>query len=213
MLRSLKLIVLLALSASGATVLAAGAPPAGESRGDAEAGAAKATVCAACHGQAGKAIMNSYPNLGGQHYSYLLQQMRAFRSGQRQAALMAGQVDNLSDQDLRDIAAFYADMPVVGGVAEGVDLELGERIYRAGLGDEGIPACTACHSPRGMGNGPAAFPVLSGQNADYVAVQLRAYRAGERQTDEDTGQMMRGVAAELEDDEIEAVSAYVQGLH
>jgi cytochrome c553 len=213
MLRSLKLLVLLALSTSGATALAAGAPPAGENRGDAEAGAAKATVCAACHGQEGKAIMGSYPNLGGQHYSYLLQQMRAFKSGERQAALMAGQVDNLSDQDLRDIAAFYADMQLVEGVAEGEDLELGERIYRAGIADEGIPACVACHSPQGLGNGPAAFPVLSGQNADYVAAQLRAYRAGERVTDEAMGQMMRGVADELEDDEIEAVSAYVHGLH
>lgn len=213
MLRSLKLIVLLALSASGATALAAGAPPAGEPRGDAEAGADKATVCAACHGQAGEAIMGTYPNLGGQHYSYLLQQMRAFRSGERQAALMAGQVDNLSDEDLRDISAFYAEMPLIEGVAGDADLELGERIYRAGIADEGIPACGACHSPTGMGNGPAAFPVLSGQNADYVAAQLRAYRDGERSTDEAMGQMMRGVADELEDDEIEAVSAYVQGLH
>ncbi|MEE4360441.1 MAG: c-type cytochrome [Pseudomonadales bacterium] len=181
--------------------------------GDPQAGQGAAVVCSACHGQEGKSILPSYPNLGGQHYSYLLKQMRYFKSGDRYAALMAGQVDALPDDTLRNIAAFYAAKPMQEGVAEGADLDLGERIYRAGLADKGVPACLACHSPRGLGNGPAAFPTLSGQNAEYVDVQLKAYRSGERQTDESLGGMMRGVARNLNDEEIAAVSAYVQGLH
>jgi cytochrome c553 len=213
MQRILKAVAVLAFVVTGPTAIAAesSAPDLPE-RGDPEAGAAKAAVCAACHGQDGQAIMAEYPDLGGQHYSYLLQQMEYFRSGERYAALMAGQLDNRSDEDLRDIAAFYAEMDKQVGVAEG-DLELGERIYRAGIAEKGVPACIACHSPQGMGNGPAAFPVISGQNAAYTALQLKAYRSGDRQTDESLGQMMRGVAENLDDDEIDAVSGYVQGLH
>lgn len=213
MLRTLKYVVLLAFAATAASVAASEATaPELPARGDPSAGAAKAAVCSACHGADGKAILGEYPNLGGQHYSYLLQQMRYFKSGERYAVLMAGQVDNLSDQDLKDIAAFYAAKAKPEGMAEG-DIELGERIYRAGLVDKGVPGCIACHSPRGLGNGPAAFPVLSGQNAGYAELQLKAYRSGERQTDESLGQMMRGVSRNLNDEEIAAVSAYVQGLH
>ncbi|MCA1791550.1 MAG: cytochrome c4 [Thioalkalivibrio sp.] len=212
MLRIVKAIMLLALGFTGASVWAAGAPEI-EEKGDPTAGQAKAMVCAACHGQTGEAILPEYPNLGGQHYSYLLDQMYKFRSGDRYAVLMAGQLDGKPDQDLKDIAAFYAEKEMVKGVAEGDALELGERIYRAGLADKQVPACIGCHSPRGMGNGPARFPVLSGQHAEYVVQQLTAYREGERQTDEALGQLMRGVARNLNDREIEAVSAYVRGLN
>lgn len=212
MLRIIKAITLFALGATGVSVWAAGAPEI-ESRGDPAAGQSKALVCTACHGQEGEAILPAYPNLGGQHYSYLLDQMKKFRSGERYAALMAGQVDNLSDEDLRDIAAFYADKDMVTGEAEGDALALGERIYRAGIAEKQVPACSGCHSPRGMGNGAARFPVLSGQHSEYVAQQLTAYREGERQTDEALGQMMRGIARNLNDQEIEAVSAYVRGLN
>jgi cytochrome c553 len=218
MLRSFSTTLLfLATAVTGAAVPAATAsqamPPEGDPMGDPQAGQAAATVCSACHGQAGKAILPSYPNLGGQHYTYLLKQLRYFKSGERYAQLMAGQVDNLPDETLRDLAAFYASKDKPEGVAEGEALALGEQIYRAGIVEKGVPSCTACHSPRGLGNGPAAFPVLSGQNAEYTAAQLKAYRAGERQTDESLGGMMRGVAQNLNDEEIAAVSAYVQGLH
>ncbi|HSG88250.1 MAG TPA: c-type cytochrome [Pseudomonadales bacterium] len=212
MLRTLKALVLVASSITGSLALASDAPPAASMAGDPAAGASKAIVCSACHGQEGQAILPAYPNLGGQHYSYLLDQMKKFRSGERYAVLMAGQVDNLGDEDLADIAAYYAAKPKVVGEADGA-LELGARIYQAGLDDKGVPACIACHSPRGLGNGPAKFPMLSGQHSEYVALQLKAYRDGERKTDESVGQMMRGVAANLNDREIEAVSAYVRGLH
>lgn len=210
--RTLLPLSFLASSVAFAASAAPGMPPAGEARGDAAAGQAAALVCSACHGQEGKAILPTYPNLGGQHYSYLLRQMRAFKGGDRYAQLMMGQVDNLPDDTLKNIAAYYADKALQQNDPGTADLALGEKIYRDGLLDKGVPACSACHSPRGLGNGPAGFPVVSGQNAGYVDAQLKAYRAGERATDESYGQMMRGVVRNLNDEDIAAVSAYVQGL-
>lgn len=212
MLRIFKAITLFTLGFTGVSVWAAGAPEL-ETGGDPSAGQSKALVCSACHGQEGQAILPDYPNLGGQHYSYLLDQLRKFKSGERYAVLMVGQVDHLSDQDLKDLAAFYAEKELVTDVAEGDSLALGERIYRAGIVEKQVPACSGCHSPRGLGNGPARFPVLSGQHSEYVAQQLTKYREGERQTDEALGQMMRGIARNLNDQEIDAVSAYVRGLN
>lgn len=214
MLRTFKVLFLAAFtisgSLSGAQAFAEGMSPA---KGNPEAGAAKAAVCSACHGQNGEAIMSSYPNLAGQHYDYLLTQMRYFKEGKRKATLMMGQVDNLSDDDLKDIAAYFSAKPKVEGTAQGGDLKHGESIYRGGLADKGVPACAACHSPRGLGNGPAGFPLISGQHADYIANQLKNYRSGERMYDGTQNQMMRGVAGNLSDADIEAVSAYIHGLH
>jgi len=203
------------LLCASAVVTAAIELPEESPRGDPEAGRAAALVCSACHGAGGKGIAPDYPNLGGQHYSYLLKQMQAFKSGERQALLMMGQVDNLSEQQLKNIAAFYAAQPLAEGTAEAAPevLELGKRIYRAGIPDRGAAACSACHSPGGHGNGPAVYPSLSGQPEGYVALQLKAYRAGERQTDANMGGVMRAVVQYLTDGEIEAVSAYIQGLH
>ena len=187
-------------------------PPEEEARGDAAAAAPKAIVCSACHGAEGQAILGEYPNLGGQHYNYLLRQMRAFKSGDRYAVLMAGQLDAMSDDDLKNLSAFYSEKAEVEQVAPEADLALGERIWRAGIAEKGLPACAACHGPSGAGNGPAGFPALTGQNAGYTALQLRAYRDGTRATDEAYGQMMRGVAAAMSDDDIEAVAAFAQGI-
>ena len=141
--------------------------------------------------------------------------MWAFKSGERQATLKMGQVDNLTEQQLKDISAFYAAQPLQEGIADAAPevLALGERIYRAGIADRGVAACTACHSPVGRGNGPAVYPSLSGQPAGYIALQLKAYRDGERQTDANMGAVMRSISQYLTDGEIEAVSAYIQGLH
>lgn len=198
-----------------AVALAATEPPAETPRGDPEAGRSAAMVCSACHGSDGRGIGPEYPNLGGQHYSYLLKQMQAFKSGERQATLMMGQLDNVSEQQIKNIAAFYAEQPLAEGTAEaGAEvLTLGERIYRAGAADRGVAACIACHSPGGHGNGPAVYPSLSGQPARYTELQLNAYREGERQTDANMGGVMRSIAQYLTDEEIEAVSAYIRGLH
>lgn len=188
--------------------------------GDASAGQAASQPCAACHGADGNSVAPNYPGLAGQNERYLLRQLRAIKSGARPAPLMAGQLDALSDQTLQDLAAFFATKAArVAQSPEDVDLPsgqkligLGQRIYRGGLLDKQVAACSACHSPVGQGNDPAGFPSLRGQSVDYVVQQLTAYREQQRKTDEDYGGMMRQVAARMTDEEIRAVASYIQGL-
>jgi len=118
---------------------------------------------------------------------------------------------NLSDQDILDLAAYYAQLPKIEGVASEENLTLGMNIYRGGITSAGVAACSACHGPVGMGNPKAAWPVVSGQNAQYLADQLRYFRSGERANDPNA--MMRGVAQRMTDAEIDAVANYMAGLH
>lgn len=179
--------------------------------GDAAAGQAKSAVCAACHGADGKAIQPTYPNLAGQHASYIAKQLTEYRDGGRVNALMSGQAANLSDEDIQDLAAYYADMTKHENVASEDNLTLGMNIYRGGISSAGVASCAACHGPAGMGNPAAGWPVVSGQNADYIADQLRYFRSGERANDSNA--MMRGVAERMTEAEIIAVSNYIAGLH
>lgn len=184
--------------------------------GDVAAGEAQALVCAACHGQDGAtAIDPTYPNLAGQNETYLFNQLRMIQSGERQVLLMAGQLIGKTEQDLRNLAAYYASLPGKLSEAEGDDesIALAERIYRGGILAKGVAACSACHAPDGGGNGPAGFPALGGQPKAYTVAQLTAYREGERKSDESVGGMMRGVAGGLTDKEIAALADYLQGLH
>lgn len=180
--------------------------------GNPEAGKAKTAACAACHGPDGNSLAPTFPKLAGQHESYLLKQLKDIKSGARSVPTMAGQLDAMSTQDLADMAAFYAAQAGTPGAAKEELVALGESIFRAGIRERGIAACAACHSPTGKGNGPARFPVLSGQHADYIAASLRAFRADERRNDGDT-RIMRDVAAHMTDKEIEAVSSYASGVH
>jgi cytochrome c553 len=180
--------------------------------GDAQAGQAKTAVCAACHGADGNSLAPTFPKLAGQHAQYLLKQLKDIKSGARPVPTMVGQLDAMSEQDLQDIAAYYAAQPSTPGAAKEELVALGESIYRAGISDKGVAACTACHSPTGAGNGPAKFPSLSGQHADYIAASLRAFRNEDRTNDGDS-RIMRDVASRLSDKELEAVSSYASGLH
>lgn len=180
--------------------------------GNAEAGKAKSVACAACHGADGNSLAPTFPKLAGQHESYLLKQLKDIKSGARSVPTMAGQLDAMSEQDLADIAAHFAAQAATQGVAKEELVELGESVYRAGIREKGVAACTACHSPTGAGNGPAKYPMLSGQHADYIAAQLRAFRNDERTNDGDT-RIMRDVAARLSDRELDAVASYASGLH
>ncbi len=184
--------------------------------GDPEAGATQALVCAACHGQDGASGVDpSYPNLAGQNEKYLYDQLVMIQNDDRKILLMAGQLIGKSDQDLQDLAAYYASLPAKTGQAEGDDesVELAERIYRGGIAKKGVAACSACHAPNGEGNASAGFPAIGGQTVAYTIAQLTAYREGRRQTDESYGGMMRGVAGGLTDGEIAALADYLQGLH
>ena len=171
-------------------------------------------ACGACHGQDGATgIAPDYPSIAGQNERYLLTQLRMIKSGERPAPLMSGQLDMVSDDDLAAMAAYYAAMPAQVGRSSADTVDAGMRIYRGGILEKGVAACTACHSPTGGGNAPAGYPHISGQRFDYVVAQLVAYREGRRKTDDAYGGMMRDVAARLTDTEIAAVANYVQGVY
>ena len=133
----------------------------------------------------------------------------------RNIPLMAGQLNGKSEQDLADLAAYYASLPGKVSQASGDDEAIARAasIYRAGIARKGVAACSACHSPAGKGNAQAGFPSLSGQPAAYTIAQLKAYREGARDSDEAYGGMMRGVAEGLTDTEIALLADYIQGLN
>mgnify|MGYP006156369355 CR=1 FL=1 len=180
--------------------------------GDAASGQGKVAICSACHGADGNSILGMYPSLAGQNERYLVKQMRELKSGIRPAPMMTGMMNTLGDQDIEDVAAFYASQASKVGGAKADLVPLGEQIYRAGIARKKITACTACHSPTGNGNSAAGFPTLAGQWPEYTAVQLKAFRTGERSNDGDA-RMMRDVAMDLSDPEIEALASYIHGLH
>lgn len=183
--------------------------------GDATAGRDKVEVCAACHMADGNSLIPAYPKLAGQGERYLLRQLRAIKRGDWAIPLMAGQLDAMSDQDLQDIAAFYAGNLMSGGATNPEMLEQGQRIYRAGIAARGVPACMACHSPTGAGNPPAGYPRLAGQHAEYILERLEQYRDNrmpyERAYDE-TARIMSDIASGMLYNDMQAVADYIQGL-
>jgi len=183
-----------------------------QAAGDAEAGKAKAAACAGCHGTDGKGLAPGQPNLAGQNANYLAKQLREYKSGERANAIMAGMAASLqTDQDIEDVAAFYASLPPIEGVAEEEGLQRGTDIYRGGISSAGIPACSGCHGANGNGNPAAGWPALSGQQAEYTKIQLEAFRSKARANDSNA--MMRGIAERLTDAEIAAVANFIMGLH
>ena len=180
--------------------------------GDPVAGQAKTSVCGACHGSDGNSLVPIFPKLAGQGERYLLKQLHDIKDGKRVVLEMTGQLNPLTDQDLADIAAYYAGQKGSVGAADPNLVAGGEVLFRGGKPDQGMPACIGCHSPNGAGIATAGFPYLSGQHADYIKKQLTAFREGERTNDGDT-LVMRTIAAKLSDKDIEALAAYIQGLH
>ena len=176
------------------------------------AGQSKSAVCAACHGLDGNSITAEWPSLAGQHAAYVIKQLRAFQSGEREDVLMSSFAASLTEEDMRDLAAYYEAQVIIPGGADPALVALGERIYRSGLPERGVAACIACHGPTGKGNPLAAYPFIQGQHATYTVNTLRAYAAGTRRSDTSVNQMMRTVAARLQEDELQAVASYVQGL-
>lgn len=179
--------------------------------GNVQAGQTKAsTVCVACHGLDGNSVNPEWPSLAGQHETYIVKQIKAFKAGERTNALMSPIALTLTDQEIEDVAAYFATQKIKGQEAAKSKVDLGQQIYRGGVADGKIPACLACHGPNGRGNAEAGYPSIRSQHATQVALQLQAYKKGERKTDQN--EMMRTVAAKLSDSQIEAVAQYVQGL-
>lgn len=182
--------------------------------GDAAAGGGKAAICAACHGAGGNSVVPQWPKLAGQHEGYLLRQMMLIQSGARPVPEMIGIVAGLNEQDMADLSAFFATQVRQGGVADESLVATGQKLWRAGNADSGVPACMACHGPAGEGNPLAGYPALAGQHALYTANLLRRFRGGENWGPKDaSSQVMNGVAAEMTDGEIDAVASYIQGLY
>lgn len=192
------------------------AQAAGVIKGDAAAGEGKAVTCGACHGADGNSAVPNFPKLAGLGEKYLLKQMKDIRDGRRPVAAMAGQVDNMTDQDLADIAAFYDAKERTSEMADEDLVALGRKVYMSGIMERKVAACSGCHSPSGKGNGPAGFPGLAGQHADYIAAQLKMFRTGyespEGRTNDGDSKIMRTTAFELSDLEIKAVASYASGL-
>ena len=180
--------------------------------GNPDKGQDKVAVCSACHGSDGNSVVGLWPSLAGQNEKYLTKQLRLVKSGDRVIVSMTGLLDNLEDSDLEDIAAYYASQKNTVGQTDESKVELGRKLYYAGNLEKGVPACSACHSPRGLGNAPAAYPLLSGQQPEYVAKALKDYRSGAR-VNEDPSKIMAAIAYKLDDEEIEALSSFVHGLY
>lgn len=190
------------------------APAAVWAVGDPERGAELAEVCAACHGQDGNSSVSNWPKIAGQHPDYAARQSGLIREQIRDVPEMYPMVMNLSDQDLQDIAAYYAQFDVEPGVADEELVERGQTLFQAGDLQAGIPSCSGCHGPAGDGIPGAHYPMLRGQHADYTADRLQRYRSGENYGDDDPySHIMNAVARNLTDADIQALSSYIEGLY
>lgn len=174
------------------------------------------TVCAACHGADGNSAIAANPKLAGQHPGYLFKQLRNFKAqgdqpAERANPIMGGMVAALSDDDMRNLAAYFAGQKQTGEEAKGSreSVDLGQKLWRAGDAARGLPACAACHGPAGHGL-PAQYPRLAGQFAEYTEAQLQAFRRDERTND--PAKMMRSIAVKMTDAEMKAVADYAAGL-
>jgi cytochrome c553 len=208
-----------ALGLAGCVAAAAQAQesvPQGKSEGNAEAGAAKAGVCLACHGLNGNSAMPENPSLAGQHATYTAKQLRLFKSGERNNPIMMPMAQPLSDQDILDLAEYYSEQTPAGLEADPSYWKDGEKLYRAGDAQRQVPACIACHGPVGRGNDPATFPALRAQHAVYTRKQLIDYAEGKRYAgstpQSEHAKMMTEVAARLTPEDIRNVSSYIQGM-
>lgn len=186
--------------------------------GDAEAGKAKSTTCVACHGTDGNSMVDIYPKIAGQHAEYLYKQLTDYKLGMatggkegRNNPIMFGMVAPLSDQDMKDLAAYFASQSMSNGTTPEDVIAKGQQLYRGGDEARGIAACIACHGPRGVGTSLAGFPKISSQHASYLKATLLEFRAGTRAND--MNGMMGDIARKLTDEDIEVLSQYLGGLH
>ena len=190
-----------------------------QAQGDAEAGKQVAsTTCLACHGMDGNSLVNLYPKLAGQHAGYLEKQLKEFKQGAmtggkqgRNDPIMAGMVMTLTEQQMADVSAFYAEQKVSAGKTIDAATEAaGKKLYMSGDANRGITACVACHGVNGEGMNLAGYPALHGQHPEYLKSQLEKFRSGARAND--MNGMMSGVAKPLSDDDIALLSDYISSL-
>jgi len=213
---SVAILTILALFIVATPVFAETAASSAASGGDAAKGQQIASqVCAGCHNADGNSVIPANPILAGQHAEYITRQLMNFKAqngkpAERNSPIMGGMVAALSPDDMKNLGAYYStQVPKLGGAKDKALAQQGEKLYRGGNLDTSVPACTGCHSPNGAGI-PPVYPRLAGQHADYVATQLRAFRAEQRTND--ANKAMRMIAARMSDKEIQAVSEFISGL-
>jgi cytochrome c553 len=217
----------LAFSVLTLLIVPASWSPAAWSKGSATDGAAKAATCLACHGPNGNSTSAEWPSLAGQNAAYIERQLHLLHDGKRvgktgdaAAGLMPPMAATLSDQDIEDIAAYYAMQVPTGLEADPSYWEAGQRLYRSGDRERGIPACAACHGPVGRGNPVAGYPAVRGQQSMYLMKQLAAYSNDVRYTKNakgasdggDNAAIMHTIAARLTDLDIRNLASYIQGM-
>jgi cytochrome c553 len=206
---SLLFVGVVGLSTLGQSFAAEEAKAAAPAKPDLAKGEASFTACGACHGADGNSAITTNPKLAHQHPEYLVKQLQEFKSGKRANAVMSGMAATLSEDDMKNVAAWLSTREAKHGFAKDKELvALGEKIYKGGIADRQIAACAGCHSPTGAGI-PSQYPRLSGQHQDYTTAQLTAFRGGVR----NNSTQMTMIAAKLNDKEIQAVSDYIAGLH
>ena len=186
-----------------------------------EAGAKKAEPCTACHGPSGNSTNPEWPNLAGQNAAYIREQLAMFKAKKRNNPVMFPIIENLSEQDFADIAAYFAAQTPSGLEADPSYWKAGEALYKSGDVARGIPACTACHGPAGQGNSGAGYPALRAQHSVYTVKQLQDYLTQNRYRDATDSSkvnqtrnsaMMTTVASRLTPEDIRNLASYLQGL-
>jgi cytochrome c553 len=202
-----------------AALVLAVVPSAVLAQGSAEAGAAKAATCVACHGLNGNSLNPEWPSLAGQNAAYIVAQTKLFRANKRLNPNMNPQVAALTDEDIADIAAYYAAQTPTGLEADPSYWKAGEKLYRAGDAARQIPACKACHGPVGRGNPSAGYPALRAQHSVYSVKQLTDYASLNRYRDAEgktethgNSQMMVDIAKRLTAEDIRNLASYMQGM-
>lgn len=171
-------------------------------------GKTKAEACGGCHGSDGNSNAPIFPKLANQHANYIAKQLHDFKSQRRPEPTMSALAGPLTDQDIEDLSAYYAQQKI--NIEKGAPSQVGENLFRAGNVKSGVPACTGCHGPKGNGNPGALFPQLHGQYAAYLEKTLTDFKEGNRPND--LNGMMRLIAGRLSKDEIKAVSDYISTL-
>lgn len=171
----------------------------------------KATLCSACHGSNGISFQDEWPNLAGQHKTYLIKQLNDMKKGStRKNGSMSPILATLSTKDIDDLAAYYAKMPRSQKTLSSTPPPRGEQLYRRGDLSNRIIACSTCHGPGGTGNEQAGFPIIAGQHAQYVSAQLSAFKKGQRKND--LNHVMHDLCQNLSQEDMDAVAQYIETL-
>ena len=179
--------------------------------GDAQKGQSIAANCAACHGRDGnQTTAQTIPKLAQQIEAYLVKQLHDFKSGARKNSIMSSMASTLSDQGVKDVAAYFSSQKMGSDKVSDKSLaDEGKQIFTGGIAKDSVPACSSCHGTHAEGM-PPTFPRLAGQHAQYVVAQLKTFKSGDRANDPNA--VMRNIASKLSDHQMEAVAEYVTGL-